>query len=123
MKLPTNIKFGMVCACICVICLSGCETLGTREPVAPSMKSIPKERYFICFDKEFYQEDEAEFWALAVRHSLNNPPEQFLIEDNTGYRRKYKVCLGPFQNKSTGEERLSHIADAMNMPMFIEQLE
>ncbi len=84
----------------------------------------PQEGFFICFEKEFDSEEEAEFWALEVRNSLDNPPDQFLLEtapkDNG--KTKFNVCLGPFENEEMGTEKLSHVSEEMNTPMFVEMM-
>lgn len=82
----------------------------------------PQDGFFICFEKEFDSEEEAEFWALEVKNSLDNPPGQFLLEtapkDNG--KAKFNVCLGPFENEEMGTEKLSHVVEEMNTPMFVE---
>ncbi len=106
---------------VIVVCLIGCETtkpetVGTiiRRPIPPVQGS-----YYVCFERDFYTEEDAEFWALEVKNSFNNLPDQFLLQDNSGNRRKFIVGLGPFHNRAVSESRLTHISGMMNVPMYV----
>ncbi len=81
-----------------------------------------QEDYFICFDKEFDSVEDAELWALVVKNSLDDPPDQFLLEIHTDDidRTRYIVCLGPFVSEGMGVDKISHISEEIKVPMYVE---
>ncbi|MEE4357329.1 MAG: S41 family peptidase [Desulfococcaceae bacterium] len=87
-----------------------------------SEKKAASYSYFTCFSKEFDTEEEAEIWSSTVMNSLNEPDEQYLLQENRGGSIKYIVCLGIYENKEKAQQKRERISRLMKADMFIKSL-
>jgi len=97
------------------------EMANSVAPFHPARKpENPSETYFICFDKDFDTEDEADIWSSGVRRSFNTVLEQYLLQRRKPERIKFIVCLGGFRIKDKAEKERLRMSEATNISMFIK---
>jgi carboxyl-terminal processing protease len=96
----------------------------TMNPPNPSTAPATRPRLsLLCFDKDFDTERDAEVWAMEVRASLREKLDHYLIQRTTSDGIKFVVCLGPFKSKEEAEKKRPTLSDAMQIPLFTEEVE
>jgi len=75
---------------------------------------------FVCFNNDFDNEEDAEFWALVIANSINDVPVQNLVKVNNGEYTNFIVCHGPFQNMEMAEQYHSRILETMKVETSID---
>jgi hypothetical protein len=77
----------------------------------------------LCFDKDFDRDHDAEVWSSEVRASLREKLDHYLMQRTTSDGSKFVVCLGPFKSKEEAETRRPALSDALQTPLFTEEVE
>jgi carboxyl-terminal processing protease len=78
---------------------------------------------FICFDKDFNSEEDAEIWSLVVKKSINNLKNQYIFQQAGSQGVKFILCMGPFETKNDAQKRIDTISELMNIPMFTKTVQ
>ena len=60
---------------------------------------------------------------MEVRASLREKLDHYLIQRTTSAGSKFVVCLGPFQSKEAAETKRLTLSDALQTPLFTEEIE
>lgn len=96
----------------------------TLTPRSPSAALATRPRLLLlCFDKNFDRDRDAEVWSMEVRASLWEKLEHYRIQRTTSEGIKFVVCLGPFESKEAAENKRPTLSDAMQTPLFTEEIE
>jgi carboxyl-terminal processing protease len=77
----------------------------------------------LCFEKDFETDREAEIWSMEVRASLRERLAHYLLQRKKADEIKFVVCLGPFKNREDAEKERFTLSNAMQTPMFAEEVE
>ena len=77
----------------------------------------------LCFDKAFDSDRDAEVWSMEVRASLREKLDHYLLRRAKAHSIKFMVCLGPFKNTEEAEKKRPTLADALQTPLFAEEIE
>ncbi len=80
----------------------------------------PQDNHFICFDRNFDTEKDAEIWTSVLRKSFNKLDEQYLLQRNTPEGVKFIVCMGPYKSAGEADEKHKKISEAINVSMFTQ---
>ncbi len=80
----------------------------------------PQDNHFICFDRNFDTENDAEIWTSVLRKSFNKLDEQYLLQRNTPEGVKFIVCMGPYKSAGEADEKHKKISEAINVSMFTQ---
>lgn len=96
----------------------------TLKPPGSSAAPATRPRVMLlCFDKDFDTDRDAAVWSMEVRASVREKFDQYLIQRTASDGIKFVVCLGPFKNKEAAERKRPMLADAMQTPLFTEEVE
>jgi hypothetical protein len=93
---------------------------------SPSSSAAPATRLhliLLCFDKDFDSARDAEIWSMEVRASLREKLDHYLIQRTKSADIKLMVCLGPFKSKEEAEQKRPTLSNAMQTPLFTDEVE
>jgi carboxyl-terminal processing protease len=93
---------------------------------APSASTAPATGpllTLLCFDKDFDSDRDAEVWSMEVRASLREELDHYLLRRAQAHGIKFMVCLGPFKNTEEAEKKRPTLSDALQTPLFAEEIE
>ncbi|MCP4111891.1 MAG: hypothetical protein GY749_41245 [Desulfobacteraceae bacterium] len=79
-----------------------------------------QDNHFICFDRNFDTENDAEIWTSVLRKSFNKLDEQYMLQRNTPEGIKFIVCMGPYKTAGEADEKHKKISEAINVSMFTQ---
>jgi carboxyl-terminal processing protease len=96
----------------------------TLNPPGSSVAPTPGPRLtLLCFDRDFASDRDAAVWSMEVRASLRANMDHYLMQRLKPDGIKFVVCLGPFNNKEDAEKKRPTLSDALQTPLFTEEVE
>jgi carboxyl-terminal processing protease len=94
-----------------------------RPPGSSAAPATGPRLTLLCSDKAFDNDRDAAVWSTEVQASLREKMDHYVMQRLKPDGIKFVVCLGPFKNKDEAEKKRPTLSDALQTPLFTEEVD